>query len=189
MGGVILIAVLASAPPIREYVDNSLGIFKARVKRGITAGFLDQREPYFQVGWKIWKDHWLVGVGPGNHEDVVRGEYWKTVQSYRDRIPYFEGFRRTVKLHVHSLYLQLAISFGVLGLAAFLYFMARLGIENFRYCKHSIPSLAGLGLLLAILLHNFLDVTFPSLGLELGLLLGFALRPRPGSAGTAKGSD
>ena len=42
-------------------------------------------------------------------------------------------------------------------------------------------ALGGVGLLLAFVVHNFFDVTFPSLALEMGFLLGISLAAtRPG---------
>ncbi len=105
----------------------------------------------------------------------------------------------TLSIHVHNLYLQLAASLGLLGLSGFLYWLARtaglllrpppgvprLGSDPSRAREpgNSRPSpalvvwawrTAGLGLLAGFLIQNLVDVTFPSLALETGLLIGAA---------------
>ena len=87
-------------------------------------------------------------------------------------------FVRSIGSHVHNLYLQTGVNFGILGLAAFLYFFLRVLLALPRDAKGSPAAIAGVGLLAAFLLHNLLDVTFPSLGIEMGILLGLAFNTK-----------
>ena len=66
------------------------------------------------------------------------------------------------------------MNFGILGLAAFLYFLLRLLLALLRESRGSPAAIAGVGLLVGFLFHNLLEVTFPSLGIEMGILLGLA---------------
>ena len=73
---------------------------------------------------------------------------------------------------------HLGVEYGLLGLLAFLYFLGRVGFRLMLHQGRSLWALGGVGLLLAFVIHNFFDVTFPSLALEMGFLLGISLAER-----------
>ncbi len=133
------------------------------------------RLPYYRTGIQIWKEHFWLGVGPGNYGRAV-DELLREGRSDFQLGAKPPPFLRT---HVHCLYLQLGAQFGVIGLVAFVWFMFRLWRVFFREWRQSPWCLAGLGAVLAWSLHNLVDVTFPSLALETGLFLGAFLPSRP----------
>jgi O-antigen ligase len=72
-------------------------------------------------GWRIFKDHWIIGVGPIDLAEL-----------YEERKP--EG---TVHVygHLHNNFINIAVTLGVIGLAAFLYLwyaFFKLMAGNFR---------------------------------------------------------
>jgi len=134
----------------------------------------------------------LTGVGPGNYDDVLP-KYEPLLQEsarplFESRATKFrfsstrqlwteaqiERLRQVLKSHVHCLYLQLAIDFGLLGLAGFLLTFLLILRELFTR-RECLWSLAAIGAAAGFLFHNVFDATFPSLGFEIGLLLGAAL--------------
>ena len=137
------------------------------------SSFQHDRQPYFEVGWAIWKENLWLGVGPGNYTRALE-EKKALVRSYRGEREIYQIFVRSLSSHVHNLYLQTGVNFGILGLAAFLYFFLRVFLTLLRESRGSPAAIAGVGFLIAFFFHNLLDVTFPSLGIEMGILLGVA---------------
>ncbi len=166
--------LVASIPGFRIKLTEAGENLQRRSWRGVWGSVENARLPFFRIGLEMWKDHWVLGVGPGNHRQLVRGKYRPLVERY-EYLGYYEEFRRTVAIHVHNLYLQLAVSVGLVGLICFLHLMRRLMKAFLSEHRRGVLPLAGFGLLTSFLIHNLLDVTFPSLGLEAGLLLGLAL--------------
>ena len=165
---------VASIPEFRGKLSEAGEALQRRSWRGVWGSIENARLPFLRIGVEMWKDNWLLGVGPGNHGRLVRGKYRPLVERY-EYLGYYEEFRSTVAIHVHNLYLQLAVSVGLVGLSCFLYLMLRLMKAFLSAHRQGVLPLAGFGLLTSLLIHNLMDVTFPSLGLEAGLLLGLAL--------------
>lgn len=80
--------------------------------RGITpnGNSVTQRFEYWRIGWNLFKDNFLIGVGTGDVNDDYRKQYRKDqselVYKYRDR--------------AHNQFLTILISFGILGFILFL---------------------------------------------------------------------
>ncbi len=172
--GIILVVSLLLTPSTRRALDDSFRNLTGRFSGGFVSSFQKTRQPYFAVGWAIWKDHPWLGVGPGNYKRAVRQKR-ALVRSYRDKRVSYRIFVQSLSSHVHNLYLQTGVNFGILGLATLLYFFQRLLLALLRDARGSPAALAGVGLLAAFFFHNLLDVTFPSLGVEMGILLGVSL--------------
>lgn len=151
-----------------------LADLRARNMGGILEAFKNSRWPYFVVGIEIWKDYLWTGVGPGRYQEVLV-EYQDVIESFRGRITTFDYFVRWLPVHVHSLYLQLGVTFGIPGLAGFLCFVGSALAALLRRLRTSPWALAGTAMWIGFLIHNLLDVTFPSLALEVGMLLGASL--------------
>lgn len=148
-------------------------------RRG-AAHLLDLRLPIYRLGWDIWRDHPWLGIGGASryrrvaavYATDMAGRYGYAADSYPE-----EAARRTYLHHVHQLYLQLAVEYGALGLLAWTVLLAwvflRLGS---RLSSEPEPGAAvGIGVLVAFLLHGMLDLMLPTLGIELGLLVGAGL--------------
>ena len=171
--GITLAVALSLAPPVQRAVQESIGNVVARSRSGLVSSFQEVRQPFFEVGWTIWKENFWLGVGPGNYRRAL-AEKRELLRSHRGRLDAPRVFIRSIGSHVHSLYLQTGVNFGILGLASLLYFFLRVALALLRDSRVSPAALAGVGLLAAFLLHNLLDVTFPSLGIEMGILLGLS---------------
>ena len=174
---IILVVALLLIPPTQQTLHNSFRNIAGRSSGGFVSSFRQVRQPYFAVGWAIWKENLWLGVGPGNYTRALQQKR-DLVSSYRGNPVSYRIFVRSIGSHVHNLYLQTGVNFGILGLAAFLYFFLRVLLALPRDAKGSPAAIAGVGLLAAFLLHNLLDVTFPSLGIEMGILLGLAFNTK-----------
>lgn len=80
--------------------------------RGITpnGNSVTQRFEYWRIGWNLFKDNLLIGVGTGDVNDDYRKQYRKDkselVYKYRDR--------------AHNQFLTILISFGIFGFILFI---------------------------------------------------------------------
>lgn len=174
----ILALILALAvPQSAATAGDWFGLFKTRLAAIHSGDLLKVRSAYYAIGWEIFKDHPLIGIGPGNHTRQMV-HYEDLVERYRTEVRYFRSFRRDLDTHVHNLFLQLGIDYGVLGLLAFLFLVWRITGALLAEIEQSAWKLAGAGILAAFLIHNLADVTIPSLGIETGLALGAALARR-----------
>ena len=137
---------------------------------GIVDSMTGHRLPFFRLGLQVWKEHWLLGVGPGRWEEAVEARLPST-QDWAIANP--KLFERNALIHCHNLYIQLGSVYGLLGLLAFLFWIT----QTLRQLASAWSgwSCAGVGLVVAFLVHNMFDVTFPSLGQEMGCLIGLAL--------------
>ena len=180
-GGMVLVllAGILIVPVTRHRVSISVASLINRTDRRIVDNFVQERVPFFRTGWSIWRDNFVLGIGPGNYWEALR-ERSAELRLYWD-VPSFRGFTDNVSTHVHCLYLQLGLNFGILGLTTFLYFLGQALRWLWRESRESGIALAGLGLTVAFASQNLLDVTFPGLGLHTGLLLGWALSRETGS--------
>ena len=160
---------------------------------------LEGRTLFFELGYAIWSDHPLLGVGPGRYDDSlpeylapiersarkkIRRELLVKHPEWENRYPWrlnrglrvrMERLSSAFLTHVHNLPLQLAVDFGLLGMLAFGTFLVWAFRECFVRARSSLWSCAGIAMLVGFCLHNMLDVTIPSLGLETGILLGIAI--------------
>ncbi len=165
---------------VKLKVEQATEQMKKRIQGGLVGNIIDFRLPYYWLGAEMWKDRPILDLGPGEFEEAAT-RYWKLTESKNTtRNPGI--VKRLVKIHTHSLYLQLAVEYGLLGLIAFLFFLFQFASNLIRHS--SSWHLATVGLLIAYLVHNIFDVTFPSLGLETGFLLGISLirnsyKPQP----------
>lgn len=160
--------------------------------RSLRASF-GSRLALLKTGVSIWLRHPVLGVGPGNYPEAL-SRYWVELEAVERRrleeriertVPNprlrperldraLKQFKSAMSAHVHNLYLQLAVEYGLLGLAAFLFCAGKLVLGLRRAAPHSIWPLAAAALLVSAGVHSLADVTFPSLGMEMGLLLGVA---------------
>ena len=171
VGLALVLITLTSLPQIAlRSVENVVG----RSRGGVVASMVDFRLPYFRLGGAVWKDHFLLGVGPGRYQEAV-DDYSGLLAELKGKVRDYEIVEEKIWIHTHNLYLQLGVEYGLLGLLAFLYFLGRVGFRLVLHHDRSLWALGGVGLLLAFMIHNFFDVTFPSLALEMGFLLGISL--------------
>jgi O-antigen ligase len=156
---------------LSESRSNAIQSLDQRLEEGLWQALEERRLPYFRIGLQIWTDAPIVGVGPGQYGEALK-RYGSLTEQLEKSYP---GRIRDIRTHLHSLPLQLLVEFGLLGLCGFVYFLVRV----LQCCIKRYPrfpaALAGIGLVVAFLMHNLFDVTFPSLALEMGLLLGISV--------------
>lgn len=119
-----------------------------------------QREIYWNAGLRILSREPLTGLGPGNFE--------KSLPSYLDRAQkqlyiddYFVYKRLDFWQHLHNLYLQMAVDYGIVGFLLWLGALASLLYRAFRGANR-LSSMTAIGFCLALvsfLLHNLFDIT------------------------------
>jgi O-antigen ligase len=161
--------------PLSRQLEKTFQTFEERSQQGILERYETSRFPLIQAGMRIWGAHPVFGVGPGQYDQAVE-RYIQEISGVTRLGPWgLRSLQNDLSHHTHCLYMQLLVEFGIGGLAGFLMFLVAAGWFLFRGRVGSPIALAGLGLLLAFSLHNLLDVTFPSLAPEMGLLLGFSM--------------
>jgi len=91
---------------------------------------ISSRSLMLQVGWDLFKDHWLIGVGWGNF-----GYAFQQRSSWlADRFSQFEGLGAAYDpndLGAHNMYLELAVETGIVGLFLWLGLL----VVTFRGCR------------------------------------------------------
>ena len=69
---IILVVALLLTPPTRRTLDASFRNISGRFRGGFLSSVQEGRQPYFVVGWAIWKKNLWLGVGPGNYERALQ---------------------------------------------------------------------------------------------------------------------
>lgn len=108
LAGVLVVALLAAFPAYRERLATLPGLGGTGVETALEDPAVLGRASSMLGSWQVFRDHPLVGVGPGNyalHHEAAATEV---------------GLRVVEGREPHSLYLGLAAETGALGLAAFL---------------------------------------------------------------------
>jgi len=106
--------------------SQSVDLVTKRIESVQYAGQADPRPALWRGTPEIIGDHPLLGVGAG--------EFSRAAELYGLRDPFSEYHPFE---HAHSIPLTVAAELGLLGLAAFLWFAARVGIVLFRACRRS----------------------------------------------------
>ncbi len=180
VGFLLLGVFLLPMTSIGGQIQKSLQNVKVRSEKGVAGTLVDSRLPYWELGFQIWRDHPWVGVGPGRYEDAAE-KHVEIINRYRGQVIYFPALQINYPIHAHNLFLQLAALYGVLGLAGFLYFLVSL-FRGALLRLRAEGDFAAAGLLIAFVIHNLVDVSFPSLAMEIGFVVGLALTPRSSPA-------
>lgn len=111
-----------------------------------------QRLAYWIAGWRMFSDHAWLGVGMGN--------YAINYQKYA-----VSGWE-TQLAHAHDYYLNLAAETGLVGLAAFLVFVAAATYQTWLGAFRSpdpfvrVIAMGALGMLVTLCVHNLFDDLF-----------------------------
>lgn len=88
-----------------------------------------QRFEFWKTGWKIYRENWLIGVGPGDVDHAFQKQYTL------DNSPLIQKNR----LQSHNQYLSYLVGYGLIGLLVFLAV-----IFVFLYCFWKYADLAAL---------------------------------------------
>jgi O-antigen ligase len=155
---------------VQPLLYRSATYLKHRVFKETGDNPMAVRDTLVSAGLTMWSGNRWTGVGPGNY--AVATEDYLQERATDSNLPSPIVFQ----VNTHNLFIQLLVDYGVLGLASFLVLIVYLLSRLVSSATRSPWALGGLGLLAAFFAHNMVDVTFPSLALEMGLLLGVALR-------------
>jgi len=127
-----------------------------------------------KAGLEVWRGHPFLGRGPARVEDASANDDESAGEQPNVTDPLAGNATPESRVNTHNLYVQLGVEHGLLGLLSFLFFLGSVWVSLWRMRRPSGLAAGGLGLILGLLVHSFFDVTFPSLALEIGLLLGIS---------------
>lgn len=139
---------------------------------------LDLRLPIWDVGWSMWQDHPVLGIGGPSQYRRQAALYDDVANEYSEQIARYplEVERAPWRTNAHQLWLQIAVQWGALGLASFAVFVGLLVGGLVRAAPASLLARGCLGALVALLVHNLFDYTLLAIAGEAGLLIGLGLR-------------
>ncbi len=107
---VVLGAVYLGVPRLRERVDSAWTEVRDAVTRDRYATNQGMRVAGLEVGWDVFRDHPIVGVGVG--DTLV--EFARALdERHADLAPVLDQYRHQ---HLHNQYLQVAVELGSVGL-------------------------------------------------------------------------
>ncbi|MEW6516881.1 MAG: O-antigen ligase family protein [candidate division FCPU426 bacterium] len=123
---------------------------------------------YQKLGWRLIAQKPVFGHGGGNYLIAIQS----SLKAYPGETPYLDK-------HIHNLYTQIGVETGLLGLAAFSFFIIMTFVRLLRNLK-TIPTFADRAMLvalaascLAFLFHNMFDVlVIYARGIHLALVIG-----------------
>ena len=97
--GLALVLVLFTSLPqvVLWSVENVVG----RSKGGAVASVVDFRLPYFRLGQAVWKDHFLLGVGPGRYQEAV-DDYSGLLEAHKGKVRDYEIVEQKIRIHTHT---------------------------------------------------------------------------------------
>ena len=114
ISGMVLIGIIYNIPIVKERLWQTFGIDQKSVwisQMGDGKGGLPSvRLLKWESAWKIIKTNWLIGIGPGDVQDVLQVEY--------KRIGFDLAFNE--RYNPHNQFLQTWLGIGILGLVSFL---------------------------------------------------------------------
>lgn len=148
---------VSDTPPLVVPLELISGEARRFTIPGIEAEFVDAaehptpgRSVLWRAGWRIWKDHPVLGVGPG--------QFRKIYSEYTD------DFAPDDNLETHNIFLEALANTGIVGLAAMVYLLAAAFWYQFRLVQNTSMNnsmrLLSLGLLVAMVayvVHGMLD--------------------------------
>ncbi len=149
---VVALAVLIAPRPIIKRAES---ILNAATERGAaeTQGPPEFRVDIWRTTLRIARDYPLTGIGV--HNTLYLYDQYKDKTSVESRVP-----------HAHNNYIQLVVERGVLGLAAFAFFIYALfklfarGYRRGRSPTTRVLGLAGIGATTGFLVEGFFEYTF-----------------------------
>jgi O-antigen ligase len=172
VAGIVSLAAVGALPKdITDHITvlfDNFGVFDVRTVAVNPANFsVVERMAHWQAGWAMAMDHPLVGIGPGNFDDVYD----------RYSLP---GWSESLG-HAHNYFINTFAEMGIIGLFAFVGFLsivfARL-VHGLRLATEPLGTerlllLAALGASIAFCVHNTFDNMFVhGIGLLFALILG-----------------
>ena len=106
------------------------------------------RYELFEVGAEMFKENKIIGIGSHNYKHFFREYFDKTEFSKYSQKNYIEHYSKTNPSHVHSVGLDILISYGILGTFILLYILYQ--IYKYFVKNNEIGLLASIGFLYCI---------------------------------------
>ena len=149
---VVVLAVVIAPRPIIKRAESIIDAATDRGKAGEN-GPPEFRVDIWRTTLRIARDYPLTGVGV--HNTLYLYDQYKDETSLESQVP-----------HAHNNYIQLVVERGVVGLAAFVYFVVALfkffvhGYRRSRSPTTRVLGLAGIGATTGFLVEGFFEYTF-----------------------------
>ncbi|MEJ2436769.1 MAG: oligosaccharide repeat unit polymerase [Sulfurovaceae bacterium] len=105
------------------------------------------RLPIYLTGYEIIKDHPIFGIGSHNYK-LYHPQYYDTIVAKKYKQYYVQHFSKYTPNHVHSVFIDMILSYGIVGCLIFLYILWLIYKRFIR--KNEIGLLASIGFLYCI---------------------------------------
>ncbi len=116
---ILLFAVLSLIPS--SYWERQKSAVDVQEDRAVA-----RRISYLYVGWEAFKEHPIIGAGPGTFKEIYAGTYYALQFKRKEE----EELTR----HAHNTYLEHLVGTGIVGLTIFLIILWR-ALKNFHLAK------------------------------------------------------
>jgi len=157
---IAIIAILFLSSNTRDKFMYALNLNAARVS-------LEDRALSYSIGLNMVKDDLILGIGIGNYPLLIK-KYTKVYE--------------ITQHHLHSLYLQLFIEAGIMGLSAFVFWLVCIvkylvnSLKSLENSRHYWLFVGLVGGVIVYLFNNLADVlTVHGIHLQWGVILGLAV--------------
>ena len=174
---VILVSIMFTIFAVTIFFLNIENDFVERVKLSSIQSTLGARLKCYPMGFDMVKDDLVFGIGTGNYPLLIK----KSIASIYPSIhPYYTNYM--TKNDLHNLYLQIFVVAGLMGLCAFVFWLAYI----IKYLMSALKLLEGssnyglfvglVGGVIVYLINNFANVlTVHGIHLQWGIILGLAV--------------
>lgn len=105
------------------------------------------RLPIYLTGYEIIKDHSIFGIGSHNYK-LYHPQYYDTIVAKKYKQYYVQHFSKHTPNHVHSVFIDMILSYGIVGCLIFLYILWLIYKQFIR--RNEIGLLASVGFLYCI---------------------------------------
>ena len=105
------------------------------------------RLPIYLTGYEIIKDHSIFGIGSHNFK-FYHPQYYDTIVAKKYKQYYVKHFSKHTPNHVHSVFIDMILSYGIVGCLIFLYILWLIYKQFIR--RNEIGLLASVGFLYCI---------------------------------------
>jgi putative inorganic carbon (hco3(-)) transporter len=142
----------------------------------------ESRIKCYPLGFNMVKDDLIFGVGTGNYCSLIKSFTENDTSIYMSKAKQQRLKKLVVKSHLHSLYLQIFVETGFMGLFAFIFWL----VCNVKYLVSSLRTLENtrnysllvglVGGVIVYLFNNLVDVlVVHGIHLQFGIILGLAV--------------
>lgn len=141
---IIIGSVIISLSMLNPKINTSYSKFTNLASSSSTSG----RYELFEVGTEMFKENKILGIGSNNYKHLFREYFNKTEFSKYSQKYYLEIYSKINPTHIHSVGLDILISYGILGTLILLYVLYQ--IYKYFVKNNEIGLLASIGFLYCI---------------------------------------